>query len=84
MPPSTLQINLDKTYNIVLFKGLFNGEYINKMKGLGGPVTLYRCAGENQPVHWRTSLCIGEPACLHKRTSLQMIGRHMALCTHLG
>ena len=42
MPPSTLQINLDKTYNIVLFKGLFNGEYINNMKGLGGPVILYR------------------------------------------
>ena len=42
MPASTLQINLDKTYNIVLFKGLLNGEYINKMKGLGGPVTLYR------------------------------------------
>ena len=42
MPASTLQINLDKTYNIVLFKGLSNGEYINNMKGLGGPVTLYR------------------------------------------
>ena len=45
MPASTLQINLDKTYNIVLFKGLSNGEYINNMKGLGGPVILYRCAG---------------------------------------
>ena len=45
MPASTLQINLDKTYNIVLFKGLSNGEYINNMKGLGGPVILYRlCA----------------------------------------
>ena len=42
MPHSTLLINIDKTYNIVLFKGLFNGEYINNMKGLGGPVILYR------------------------------------------
>ena len=42
MPASTLQINLDKTYNLVLFKSLSNGEYINNMKGLGGPVILYR------------------------------------------
>ena len=48
MPASTLQINLDKTYNIVLFKGLLNGEYINNMKGLGGPVILYRLSTEVQ------------------------------------
>ena len=60
MPASTLQINLDKTYNIVLFKGLSNGEYINNMKGLGGPVTLYRSSHRmpNNPIfiqgspHW--------------------------------
>ena len=42
MPPSTLQINLDKTYNIVLFKGLFNGEFNHNTYGVSGPVSLYR------------------------------------------
>ena len=51
MPASTLQINLDKTYNIVLFKGLSNGEYINNMKGLGGPVILYRLIKSEILVH---------------------------------
>ena len=71
MPASTLLINLDKTYNIVLFKGLFNGEYINKMKGLGGPIILYRisampnspqCGASPEQDKKATPMCANSPA----------------------
>ena len=37
MPPSTLLINIDKTYNIVLFMGLFNGEFNHNTYGQADP-----------------------------------------------
>ena len=55
MPTSTLLINLDKTYNIVLFKGLFNGEFNHNTYGVSGPVSLYRAlpvAGDGGKRKW--------------------------------